>query len=81
QTSPHRITRVEYTSPNSKKTGTKEQALLTNQKPEQRVRRLPSDATTLATPPVIYYTSLVSFSVWLLFFLACHWSTERHRIG
>uniref|UniRef100_A0A5K3F3W2 Secreted protein n=1 Tax=Mesocestoides corti TaxID=53468 RepID=A0A5K3F3W2_MESCO len=35
----------------------------------------------LATPLTIYCTSVVSFSGWLLIFLACHWNTERHRIG
>uniref|UniRef100_A0A5K3FVZ7 Ovule protein n=1 Tax=Mesocestoides corti TaxID=53468 RepID=A0A5K3FVZ7_MESCO len=72
---------VEYPSPNRKQTGTTEQAVLTNQKPEPRVRRLPSESTTLATPLIIYCNSVVSFSVRLLIFLVCHWNTERHRIG
>uniref|UniRef100_A0A5K3FI68 Uncharacterized protein n=1 Tax=Mesocestoides corti TaxID=53468 RepID=A0A5K3FI68_MESCO len=63
---------VEYPSPNMKNTGTTEQALSTNHKPEPRVRRLPSESTTLATPPIIYCSSVVSFSGWLLIFLACH---------
>uniref|UniRef100_A0A5K3FKS4 Secreted protein n=1 Tax=Mesocestoides corti TaxID=53468 RepID=A0A5K3FKS4_MESCO len=32
---------VKYQSPNVQKTGTTEQALLTNQKPDPRIRRLP----------------------------------------
>uniref|UniRef100_A0A5K3G0D8 Uncharacterized protein n=1 Tax=Mesocestoides corti TaxID=53468 RepID=A0A5K3G0D8_MESCO len=51
---------VEYSSPNRKKTGAKEQALLTNQKPEPRVRRLPSESTALATPLIIYCISSMS---------------------
>uniref|UniRef100_A0A5K3FVT2 Uncharacterized protein n=1 Tax=Mesocestoides corti TaxID=53468 RepID=A0A5K3FVT2_MESCO len=64
-------TSVEYPSPNRKKTGTTEQALLTNQKPDTRVRRLPSESTTLATPLVIYCISSMSFSGWLPSFPAC----------
>uniref|UniRef100_A0A5K3EFW6 Uncharacterized protein n=1 Tax=Mesocestoides corti TaxID=53468 RepID=A0A5K3EFW6_MESCO len=51
-----------------------EQALLTNHKPEPHVRRLPSESTTLATPIIIYCSSLVSFSGWLPIILACHWN-------
>uniref|UniRef100_A0A5K3EWL1 Glycoprotein N n=1 Tax=Mesocestoides corti TaxID=53468 RepID=A0A5K3EWL1_MESCO len=57
------------------KTGTTGQASLTNHKPES-----PSESTTLATPLIIYCTSFVSFSGWLLIFLACHYNAERHRI-
>uniref|UniRef100_A0A5K3G4Y3 Ovule protein n=1 Tax=Mesocestoides corti TaxID=53468 RepID=A0A5K3G4Y3_MESCO len=67
---------VEYTRTNRKKTGATEQALLTNQKPEPRVRPLPSESTTLATPLVIYCISTMSFSGWLPVFPACHWIAE-----
>uniref|UniRef100_A0A5K3EUV4 Uncharacterized protein n=1 Tax=Mesocestoides corti TaxID=53468 RepID=A0A5K3EUV4_MESCO len=50
-------TNVEYPSPNRKKTGTTEQAVLINQKPELRVRRLPSESTALATPLITYCIS------------------------
>uniref|UniRef100_A0A5K3FHH9 Uncharacterized protein n=1 Tax=Mesocestoides corti TaxID=53468 RepID=A0A5K3FHH9_MESCO len=63
---------VEYPSPNRKKTGTTEQALLTNQKPEPHVRHLPSESATLATPRIRYCSLVMSFSGWLLIFLACH---------
>uniref|UniRef100_A0A5K3EUN1 Frizzled domain-containing protein n=1 Tax=Mesocestoides corti TaxID=53468 RepID=A0A5K3EUN1_MESCO len=75
------LTSVEYPSPTRNKTGTTEQALLTNHKPEPHVRRLPSESATLATPLIIYCSSVMSFSGWLLIFLACHWNAERHRIG
>uniref|UniRef100_A0A5K3F6K8 DUF1740-domain-containing protein n=1 Tax=Mesocestoides corti TaxID=53468 RepID=A0A5K3F6K8_MESCO len=68
-------------SPNRYKTSTTEQALLTNQKPEPRVRRFPSESTTLATPLIIYCISSMSFSGWLPSFPACHWIAERHGIG
>uniref|UniRef100_A0A5K3FPN8 Uncharacterized protein n=1 Tax=Mesocestoides corti TaxID=53468 RepID=A0A5K3FPN8_MESCO len=51
---------VDYPSPNRKKTGITEQALLTNQKPEPRVRGLPFESTTLATPLIIYCNTVVS---------------------
>uniref|UniRef100_A0A5K3FWC8 Uncharacterized protein n=1 Tax=Mesocestoides corti TaxID=53468 RepID=A0A5K3FWC8_MESCO len=63
------------------KTGTIEQALLTNQKPEPHIRRIPSESTTLATPCIIYSISVMSFSGWLPSFPACHWIAERHGIG
>uniref|UniRef100_A0A5K3FGU6 Ovule protein n=1 Tax=Mesocestoides corti TaxID=53468 RepID=A0A5K3FGU6_MESCO len=58
-------THVEYPSPNRKKTGTTEQALLTNHKPEPHVRCPLSESTTLATPLIIHCFSFVSFSGWL----------------
>uniref|UniRef100_A0A5K3F1N0 Uncharacterized protein n=1 Tax=Mesocestoides corti TaxID=53468 RepID=A0A5K3F1N0_MESCO len=75
------VATVEYPSPNRKKTGTTEQALLTNQKPEPHVRLLPSESSTLATPLIIYCISSMSFSSWLPSFPACHWIAERHGIG
>uniref|UniRef100_A0A5K3EI44 2-Hacid_dh domain-containing protein n=1 Tax=Mesocestoides corti TaxID=53468 RepID=A0A5K3EI44_MESCO len=63
------------------KTGKTEQALLTNQKPEPRVRRLPSESTMPATPLIINCTSFVSFSIWLPSFPKCHWIAERHGIS
>uniref|UniRef100_A0A5K3FBS3 Uncharacterized protein n=1 Tax=Mesocestoides corti TaxID=53468 RepID=A0A5K3FBS3_MESCO len=54
---------------------------MTIQKPEPRVRRLPSESTTLATPLIIYCISSMSFSGWLSSFPACHWIAERHGIG
>uniref|UniRef100_A0A5K3G682 Uncharacterized protein n=1 Tax=Mesocestoides corti TaxID=53468 RepID=A0A5K3G682_MESCO len=78
---PHRRICVEYPSPNRKKIGTAEQALLTNHKTEPQVRRLPCESTTLATPFIIYCTSFVSISGWLLIFLTCHWIEERQKIG
>uniref|UniRef100_A0A5K3FBC0 Ovule protein n=1 Tax=Mesocestoides corti TaxID=53468 RepID=A0A5K3FBC0_MESCO len=35
-------------------------------------RRLPSESSTLATMLIIYCTSVVSFSGWLLIFFVCH---------
>uniref|UniRef100_A0A5K3F2F4 Uncharacterized protein n=1 Tax=Mesocestoides corti TaxID=53468 RepID=A0A5K3F2F4_MESCO len=64
-----------------KNRGTAEQALLTNHEPEPQVRRLPFESSTLATPLNTYNSLSVSFSGWLLIFLACHWNSERHRIG
>uniref|UniRef100_A0A5K3FDW3 Ovule protein n=1 Tax=Mesocestoides corti TaxID=53468 RepID=A0A5K3FDW3_MESCO len=65
-------TDVDLRSSNRKKTGTTEQALLTNHKPEPLVRRRPSESVTLVTPLIMCCTSFVSFSGWLLIFLACH---------
>uniref|UniRef100_A0A5K3G1E7 Uncharacterized protein n=1 Tax=Mesocestoides corti TaxID=53468 RepID=A0A5K3G1E7_MESCO len=67
---------VEYRSPNRKKIGTTEQTLLTDHKPEPQARCLPSQST-LSTPLIIYCTSLVSFSGWLLIFLTYHWNAEN----
>uniref|UniRef100_A0A5K3G5Q1 Ovule protein n=1 Tax=Mesocestoides corti TaxID=53468 RepID=A0A5K3G5Q1_MESCO len=72
---------VDYPSPNRKKTGITEQALLTNHKPEPHLRRRPSESTTLDTPLKIYCSSFVSFSGWLPILLTCHWNAERERIG
>uniref|UniRef100_A0A5K3FCE3 Uncharacterized protein n=1 Tax=Mesocestoides corti TaxID=53468 RepID=A0A5K3FCE3_MESCO len=63
------------------KTDTAELALLSNQKPKPRVWRLPPEFTTLAAPLLLYCSSVVSFSGWLLTFLACHWNSERKTIG
>uniref|UniRef100_A0A5K3FIG8 Frizzled/Smoothened transmembrane domain-containing protein n=1 Tax=Mesocestoides corti TaxID=53468 RepID=A0A5K3FIG8_MESCO len=64
-----------------KEIGTTERAFLTNQKPEPHIRRLPSKSTTMATPLIIHCSLVVSFSVWLLTILVCHWNTDRRRIG
>uniref|UniRef100_A0A5K3FUJ2 Uncharacterized protein n=1 Tax=Mesocestoides corti TaxID=53468 RepID=A0A5K3FUJ2_MESCO len=61
--------------------GTTKQTLLTSHKQEPYVIRHPSESTTLATPPIIYCPSVVSFSGWLPSFSACHWIAERHGIG
>uniref|UniRef100_A0A5K3FBV7 Lysosomal trafficking regulator lyst n=1 Tax=Mesocestoides corti TaxID=53468 RepID=A0A5K3FBV7_MESCO len=78
---PSGVATVEYPRQIINKTGPTEQALLTNQKPEQHVRRLLSESSTLATPLIIYCISSMSSSGWLLTFLACQWNAERHRIG
>uniref|UniRef100_A0A5K3FZ04 Cytochrome c oxidase subunit 1 n=1 Tax=Mesocestoides corti TaxID=53468 RepID=A0A5K3FZ04_MESCO len=48
-------------------------ALLTNQKSDPHIRRLSSESTTLAAILIIYYSSAVSFSGWLL--------SSSHAIG
>uniref|UniRef100_A0A5K3FFK3 Uncharacterized protein n=1 Tax=Mesocestoides corti TaxID=53468 RepID=A0A5K3FFK3_MESCO len=63
------------------RTGTTEQALMTNHRPEPHVRRLPSESPTLATPLIIYCASFVSFSCWLPALLECHFNAETHRTG
>uniref|UniRef100_A0A5K3FY79 Uncharacterized protein n=1 Tax=Mesocestoides corti TaxID=53468 RepID=A0A5K3FY79_MESCO len=63
------------------RTGTTEQVLLTNHKPEPHIRRHPPESASLATPLCIYCSSLVSFAGWLLNVLACHWNAEQHRIA
>uniref|UniRef100_A0A5K3FS59 SRCR domain-containing protein n=1 Tax=Mesocestoides corti TaxID=53468 RepID=A0A5K3FS59_MESCO len=68
---------VECLSPNRKKTGTTDQALLTNHKPEPHVRRLPSESIRLATPLYIYCSSFVSFSGWLPVFPSHAIGTQR----
>uniref|UniRef100_A0A5K3FZE7 Uncharacterized protein n=1 Tax=Mesocestoides corti TaxID=53468 RepID=A0A5K3FZE7_MESCO len=60
---------VEYPSPSMKETGAKQQALLTNHKPEPHVGR---------HPPRFSY---VSVSGWLHIFLVCHSNIKRRRIG
>uniref|UniRef100_A0A5K3FZ90 Pleckstrin homology domain containing, family H (With MyTH4 domain) member 2 n=1 Tax=Mesocestoides corti TaxID=53468 RepID=A0A5K3FZ90_MESCO len=56
---------AEYPSPRTKKTGTTEQALLTNHEPEPHTRRRLSESSTLATPLLLYHFSTVSVSGWL----------------
>uniref|UniRef100_A0A5K3F298 Uncharacterized protein n=1 Tax=Mesocestoides corti TaxID=53468 RepID=A0A5K3F298_MESCO len=68
-----RGTNEEYPSPSMKKTSTTDQALFTNHKPEPHTRRRPSESATLATPLIIYFTSVVPFSGWLPSIPACHW--------
>uniref|UniRef100_A0A5K3FSJ6 Frizzled domain-containing protein n=1 Tax=Mesocestoides corti TaxID=53468 RepID=A0A5K3FSJ6_MESCO len=67
------------------KTSATERVFLTEHKPEPHVRSLTSQSTTLATPLatplIIYCSSFMSFSGWLLVFLAGHRNAERHRSG
>uniref|UniRef100_A0A5K3FYN0 Prolactin receptor n=1 Tax=Mesocestoides corti TaxID=53468 RepID=A0A5K3FYN0_MESCO len=55
---------VEHPSPDRKKAGTTEQALLTNHKPEPPVMFCPSKFPKPATPLITYCTSFVCFSGW-----------------
>uniref|UniRef100_A0A5K3EK59 Ovule protein n=1 Tax=Mesocestoides corti TaxID=53468 RepID=A0A5K3EK59_MESCO len=64
-----------------KEAGITEKPFISNYKLEPHVWPHPSESTTLATSLIIYCSSFESFSGWLLIFLACHWNTERHRIG
>uniref|UniRef100_A0A5K3G014 Ovule protein n=1 Tax=Mesocestoides corti TaxID=53468 RepID=A0A5K3G014_MESCO len=70
---------VEYPTSIIQKTSATEQALLTNQNPEPHVRRLPSESTMLATPPIIYCSSFMSSCGWLVILLTCRWNAEKHR--
>uniref|UniRef100_A0A5K3EF63 Uncharacterized protein n=1 Tax=Mesocestoides corti TaxID=53468 RepID=A0A5K3EF63_MESCO len=63
------------------KSGTTEQTLLTNCKPEPHVRRLPSESPTLARPLIIYCSSVVSLSDWLLILPHAIGTQRGHRIG
>uniref|UniRef100_A0A5K3FHT8 Ovule protein n=1 Tax=Mesocestoides corti TaxID=53468 RepID=A0A5K3FHT8_MESCO len=65
---------IQYSCPIRKKSGTTEQASLTNHKPEPYVRRLPPKSAKLTTPLNIYCFSFVFSSCWLLIFLACRWN-------
>uniref|UniRef100_A0A5K3FKT4 Protein S-acyltransferase n=1 Tax=Mesocestoides corti TaxID=53468 RepID=A0A5K3FKT4_MESCO len=58
------------------KTCTREQALLTNQRPQPHVGRRLSESTTLATSLIVYCSSIVSFFAWLHIYLACNWKAE-----
>uniref|UniRef100_A0A5K3ELI9 Anoctamin n=1 Tax=Mesocestoides corti TaxID=53468 RepID=A0A5K3ELI9_MESCO len=58
-----------------KNAATTEQTLLTNHKPEQYIRRRPSESTFLATALIICHFSIVVVSNWLPIFL--EWPWER----
>uniref|UniRef100_A0A5K3EFD6 Uncharacterized protein n=1 Tax=Mesocestoides corti TaxID=53468 RepID=A0A5K3EFD6_MESCO len=57
------VATIECPMPNRKKSDTTGQALLINHLPESHIRRRPYKSTTLATPLIIYCSSLVYISV------------------
>uniref|UniRef100_A0A5K3EQF7 G_PROTEIN_RECEP_F1_2 domain-containing protein n=1 Tax=Mesocestoides corti TaxID=53468 RepID=A0A5K3EQF7_MESCO len=59
---------------------TTEQALLTNHKTRQYIRRFPSEFTTLAVLFLIYCSSSILVYGWLQIFLVVHSNTQRQRI-
>uniref|UniRef100_A0A5K3EHC1 Uncharacterized protein n=1 Tax=Mesocestoides corti TaxID=53468 RepID=A0A5K3EHC1_MESCO len=78
---PLHVTTLKYPSPSVKKTGTTEQASLTNHKPEPHVRHRLSEYPTLAMPLTKSDLLNVSVSDWPPMFLACNWNAEKQRIS